>query len=169
MSMSPNPNEFEDVRRLIALKRYEQPPPRFFNEFSRKVIARIQAGEQLRAENTGWLALAPSWVSRLWTAFEEKPLWAGVAGFAACALVVIGFVASETGGSTSAEIPQAPGDTASLIAEPSMPSPQPQATLVSFGSMSGVPVPQQPQGSLFDQFRNAQPRQTWQYTSSQAH
>jgi hypothetical protein len=156
--MSPNPNEFEEVRRLIALKRYEQPPPRFFNEFPSSVIARIRAGERSRTESSGLLA-------RLWAAFEAKPLWAGVAGFAACALVVVGFVASE-GERPIADIPQAPGDTASFLAEPSTPAPARQATLVSFGSMSGVPV-SQPQVSLFDQVRNAQQRQTWQYTSSQ--
>ena len=158
MSMSPNPSEFEDVRRLIALKRYEQPPPRFFNGFSSSVIARIQAGEQSRTESAGLL-------SRLWSAFEAKPLWAGIAGFAACALVVVGFVASEAGGNASADIPQAPGATVSFLEEPSATTPARQATLVSFDSMGGVPV-SQPQGSLFDQVRSLQQRQTWQHMSA---
>jgi len=165
MSMSSDPHEFEAVRRLVALKRYEQPHPRYFNDFSSRVIARIQAGEQLHRESSGVLSLAPAWVNRLWAALETKPLLAGMAGFGACALVVSGFIASEKG-TFAYDIPQAPGDASALLVEHSAPAPMPeqQATLVSFGSMTGVPTAQ-PQGSLFEQFRGAQ-RQTWQYTSA---
>src|SRR5258708_6018043 len=107
MSMSSDPHEFEAVRRLIALKRYEQPHPRYFNDFSTRIIARIQAGEQLRHESSGILSLVPAWVNRLWAALETKPMLAGIAGFGACALVVSGFIASEHG-VPSVDIPQAP-------------------------------------------------------------
>jgi hypothetical protein len=43
--MEQSPENFESLQALLRLKRYEQPPPRFFNEFSGNVIARIQAGE----------------------------------------------------------------------------------------------------------------------------
>jgi len=97
MSMSSDPDfqNFEALRRLIAFKRYERPHPRFFNDFSTRVIARIKAGEHLREETTLGGFLSRSWIHRLWTAFETRPTLAGAAGLGACALVMAGFVISE--------------------------------------------------------------------------
>ena len=41
--MESSPENFESLQKLLKLKRHEQPPPRFFNEFSGRVIARIQS------------------------------------------------------------------------------------------------------------------------------
>ena len=43
--MKPSPDDFESLQKLLHLKRYEQPHPRYFNEFSGHVIARLQSGE----------------------------------------------------------------------------------------------------------------------------
>ena len=163
MSMSSDPQNFEALRRLIALKRYERPHPRFFNDFSSQVIARIKAGEHLRDETSGLLSF--SWFHRLWMAFETKPMLAGAAGLAACALVVAGFVFSEN-------VPDSPlasgGPTALMVERPVVtPMPEHAATLVTFGSMSGVPTAQ-PAGSLFQEFRDNQ-KQTWQPASFGGH
>jgi hypothetical protein len=53
--MKPSPEEFESLQKLLRLKRYEQPTPRYFNEFSGRVIARIQSGEA---------RVAPHWWQR---------------------------------------------------------------------------------------------------------
>src|SRR6267154_1588333 len=167
MSMSSDPQNFEALRRLIALKRYERPHPRFFNDFSSQVIARIKAGEHLHDETSGLLSF--SWFHRVWMAFETKPMLAGAAGLGACALVVAGFVFSENVGTAAADGPLAAGGPATLMVERPVVTPMAEhaATLVSFGSMSGVPTAQ-PEGSLFQEFRNNQ-KQTWQPASFGGH
>src|SRR6266850_7387196 len=90
MSMYPDSQDFEQLRRVLALKRHEQPPPGYFHNFSREVIARIRAGD--RAESSNVLARlfwdAP-WLQRLWAALETKPVIAGAVGVACCAVLLV--------------------------------------------------------------------------------
>lgn len=107
--MTPEQDSFEELRRLLALKRHEQPPPGYFNQFSRQVIARIKAGET--AESQSFLErLFPrtSWVRSLWNGFEAKPIVAGAFGIGVCSLLVVGLVSSERMDPTSVGL--APND-----------------------------------------------------------
>src|SRR5262249_6484526 len=88
MSMRPEPDNVQALRRLLALKKHEQPPPGYFNSFASRVIARIQAGE--RAPDSFW-----DRISELWTAFETKPLLAGAVGVTFCGLIMVGFFFSD--------------------------------------------------------------------------
>ena len=110
--MMPEQDNFESLRRLLVLKRYEQPPPGYFNRFSRDVIERIRSGEHLIEaswfERLGWEA---PWLQRVWAIFEAKPILAGALGVAVCGLLVSGIVYSE-----QVEPPQA--SFATTTAEP---------------------------------------------------
>lgn len=88
--MNGDPENFESLRRLLAWKRHEQPPPGYFNDFSRRVIARIETGEQ-GADRAGWF----TWLQRFWLALQARPAFAGAFGAAVCAFLVVGMVGSE--------------------------------------------------------------------------
>src|SRR5215471_9665769 len=94
--MNPEQENFAELRRLLVLKRYEQPPPRFFNDFSRQVIIRIRAGERIE-QFSFWEALSweAPWIQRLWTAVETRPILAGTFGLAICGLLMAGMLYSE--------------------------------------------------------------------------
>ena len=50
--MTPSPDQFKPLLRLLACKRHEQPPPGYFDSFSRKVMARLEADD--RSEHSTW-------------------------------------------------------------------------------------------------------------------
>jgi hypothetical protein len=147
--MNPDSENFELLLRALKLKRYEVPPPGYFNNFSSKIIARIQAGEQGGTEN--------SWLRRLWTLLEAKPMVAGALGAVVCTLLVAGvFISEEVGTTPIAMTP---------VATESSPSLAGSAPLVAFNQTDAHPQmvsstnPVAPSvSSLFDQFQlNAQP------------
>jgi hypothetical protein len=47
-----SPDNFDQLRKLLAVKRYEQPPPGYFNSFAEKLTARIEA--QSLAKPASW-------------------------------------------------------------------------------------------------------------------
>jgi len=94
--MSAEQDNSEDVRRLLALKRHERPPPGYFNGFSRQVIARIHAGEAAASQSWAQRMLdrAP-WLQHMWDGFGVKPIVAGAFGVSVCSLLVVGLISSE--------------------------------------------------------------------------
>lgn len=87
--MDENEN-FETLRRLLALKRHEVPPPGYFHNFSSEVIARIKLGEHRSSE-----AAEMPWFLRFLQIFDAKPAFAGVFASALCLLLVFGIVNAE--------------------------------------------------------------------------
>jgi len=78
--MRTEPDSFDELKRLLILKRHEQPPPDYFDGFSGAVLERIQTIANEPA--SGW---------RYWLAwFELKPLLAGAYGLAVCGLLLFG-------------------------------------------------------------------------------
>ncbi len=93
--MSQDSEDFGSLRRLLALKRHEQPPPGYFNHFSSEVIARIEAGDRGQDNPLERIFWDSPWLQRLWAALETKPVMAGAFGAAACALLIGGVIYAE--------------------------------------------------------------------------
>ena len=82
--MSQPSEDFSEIRRVLAWKRHETPPPGYFNNFSAKIIARIEA-EQFAAPLPWWQhLLAPlNWQRGLLGANILICAGAGIVGIAA--------------------------------------------------------------------------------------
>lgn len=91
--MNDERENFDTLRRLLKVKRYEQPPPRYFNEFSGQVLARISAGEQ---GGTASGLNVNSWVESLLNRFGARPAVPAAFGGALCALLMAGVVFMDT-------------------------------------------------------------------------
>jgi hypothetical protein len=85
--MNSSPEDFEQLRRLLALKRHEQPPPGYFDHFSDKVIARIEAEG---------LVIQSSWWQRLFPELDARPVLACAYGLVIVGLLVVGLGASQS-------------------------------------------------------------------------
>lgn len=77
--MNTDPEEFESLRKLLALKKYEKPPPGYFDQLPKTIWAKIEAEEA-----------APSWWERVFPAFTLKPSVAYAFGLAVCGALIIG-------------------------------------------------------------------------------
>jgi hypothetical protein len=81
--MSNAPENFENLQKLLRLKRHEQPPPGYFDSFSNQVIARLEAGDTASGRN---------WFVELWRYLSARPLSTGLAGATALSLLVLAAV-----------------------------------------------------------------------------
>lgn len=97
MSMNAEPENFHQLCRLLKLKRHESPPPRYFNDFSGQVIARIRAGTPGgQLESFEDIVFQSPWVQRFWRMIEYRPAVSGLFTAAVCGLLVVGGFISET-------------------------------------------------------------------------
>lgn len=85
--MSLPAENFDELRRMMALKRHEAPPPGYFDHFPDKVIARIEAEG---------LSVQPSWWRRMFPDLDAKPLLVCAYGMVIVGLLVVGLGASQT-------------------------------------------------------------------------
>jgi hypothetical protein len=83
--MSNAPEDFEKLRKLLKLKRHEQPPPGYFNNFSQRVINRLEAEGR-----SDVLSADAPWAKRLVRMLETNPIFAGAFGVAVCSLLLFG-------------------------------------------------------------------------------
>ena len=85
--MSSETEKFESLRRLLALKKHEQPPPGYFDSFASRVRSGIVAAE-FRQSNW-WLRMREeaSWLQRLWVTVTIRPSFAAAFGVVVCGMV----------------------------------------------------------------------------------
>jgi len=156
--MTPETENFDGLRRLLKLKRYEQPPPGYFNDFSRGIIVRLKSGGgEARQHPFERLLWEVRWVQRLIEAFQAKPALAVTFGAAVCALLVGGIVYLE--GVEFKPAPLMPGVENFATGTPAPTTPEASATfgwnspgsgtLAISGTNSSIDS-MQPAGSLFD-------------------
>src|SRR5262249_34461284 len=132
--MSPIPDDFEQLRRLLALKRHEQPPPGYFYGFSRQVIVRIQAGELGNESDASfWSFSGWSFLQRIWATLDARPVLAGAFGVAVCGFFVVGALMSDA---TAYQPPQSPRVA---VVNPSPVWQQEPTVNVQFPSLAAVP------------------------------
>ncbi len=138
--MNPSPEEFDQLKKLLALKRNEQPPPGFFNHFSDKVIARIEAEG---------LIMRTSWWQRLFPELDAKPVLACAYGLVITGLLVVGLGIS---GSLDSEESVAPNLGSPWLAAQT-PSPA-----VPVGTSTPRPLTEQSSSSVNPVFSSSAPR-----------
>ena len=81
--MNPDPDQQNELQRMLALKRNETPPPRFFNKFSGDVIDRLHTPEP-PVDETWWQRLG----------LDSKPVQVCASGVVVCGLLVAGLLFS---------------------------------------------------------------------------
>ncbi len=97
MNTEDQNQDFAKLQHLLKLKRYETPPPRYFNDFSGQVTARIRAGKTGgRYETFENIVIQTPWLSRLWHKLERQPALSGAVAAIACGLMVAGVFLFET-------------------------------------------------------------------------
>jgi hypothetical protein len=137
-----NENNFESLRRLLALKRQETPPPGYFDSFSGQVVARLHAGEdRVKTEAENYFSEAP-WLLKLLQAFELKPAFAGVFASALCLVLVFGIIYAERPDTSSQTLLQTSGQSLDTFAAMT------PASLTQTADSSGIMLDTNPATSL---------------------
>jgi hypothetical protein len=168
MNTPTESEEFQQVRRLLALKRHEQPPSGYFNGFSRQVILRIQSGEA--RQRVSWLERLQSevpWLQRLWSALDAKPMLAGAFGVTVCGLLVGGLVYSYQVEPASGDpLVEAPADPSAVFVANRSLNPRPAGLPVELIASTGVSnaMLTEARTSLFEQTRPITPRANFSVT-----
>lgn len=77
--MNAEPENFEALRKLMVLKRYEQPPPGYFDKLRCRILLRLEENE-------------PTFFERISDYFVFRPAMACALGLAFCSSVASGLI-----------------------------------------------------------------------------
>ena len=122
--MNPPEENFENLRKLLELKRHETPPPGYFEGFSSNLIARIEA-EDARPAPAGWRRFFPS--------LDTSPLMVGAYGVIVASLVIAGVQLAGQAGSAdgTASDPALAGAAGSALESDAVIVPEPAIVTVA--------------------------------------
>lgn len=81
--MKTEEHDFRELQKLLAVKRHEQPPPRFFRDFAEHVLSRLHTAEPPEPK---------TWWQRMGLDFDMKPALVCVWGIASCAALLYGII-----------------------------------------------------------------------------
>jgi hypothetical protein len=153
--MNSEPENFESLRRLLVLKRYEQPPPGYFHEFSRQITLRLSAAPgAVPSGLEGWLGQV-SWLQRLWAALEGNPYAAGAFGVGVCGLLVSAVLWADRFDAQQMAFPGI--GVSSVLVDNRQPLAVPALERASLGASPGGFVPQPSGSSLFQDIQRLRP------------
>jgi hypothetical protein len=82
--MNSDPGDFETLRKLMALKRHEQPPPGYLNQLSSSIHARLEQGE---GRLTMWDRVSANFTLRPFLAYAFGLTVCGAVGLSAVSMV----------------------------------------------------------------------------------
>jgi hypothetical protein len=155
--MNDSGQNFDELKKLLKLKRHEIPPPGFFTHFSDEVVQRIRAGEGRGYTFIERLNDQAPWLVNFIRVFEARPGVIGGFATALCMLLLFGVVLaehSETG--SSMLVPAVAGNgadsMATTVATASAPAQFASAALPSDGGIAiSTNASLQPVASMFGQ------------------
>jgi hypothetical protein len=138
------------LRRLLAHKRQELPPPGYFNSFSGQIIARIRAGEAQKPQTDveKFFSEAP-WLLKLLQAFEFKPAFAGAFASALSLLLVLGIIYAERPDNAPQPLFQGAGSSLDSFASVATPALGQTAMTSDLSASNSAATSLQPVASLF--------------------
>jgi len=93
--MNENGQNFDELKKLLKLKRHEVPPPGYFNHFSDSVISRIREGEARGGTMIERLNDSAPWLVNFLRIFEARPGVVGSFATSLCLLLLFGVVLAE--------------------------------------------------------------------------
>jgi hypothetical protein len=93
--MNPESENFDALRKLLAIKRHETPPPGYFEQLASEVRARLRGGEHRRSDLWNEVGEEASWLQRAWGLLYTKPAFAGAFGVLVCGVLLAGMFYSQ--------------------------------------------------------------------------
>ncbi|HEX7654436.1 MAG TPA: hypothetical protein VF607_13080 [Verrucomicrobiae bacterium] len=94
--MNESGQNFDELKKLLKLKRHEVPPPGFFNHFSDEVVSRIRDKQQHgKGSFVDQLEDSAPWLVTFLRFFEARPGVVGGFATSICLVLVFGVVLAE--------------------------------------------------------------------------